>query len=114
MAAKIASIQQPDGSWHTSLLHPESFDVIETSGTGFYTYALLWGINNGTLDKKTYGPVVEKAWATLVSAIHPDGMLGYVQPIGWQPAPASAEGTAIFGVGAFLLAGSEMYEYVKK
>ncbi len=114
MAAKIASIQQPDGSWHTSLLNPAAFAVIETSGTGFYTYALLWGINNGTLDKNTYGPVVEKSWATLVSAIQPDGMLGYVQPIGWQPAPATAKSTAIFGVGAFLLAGSEMHKYVSK
>ena len=114
MAIKMASLQQPDGSWHTSLLDPTSFDVIETSGTGFYTYALLWGINNGTLNKKKFAPVVEKSWAALVSAVQPDGMLGYVQPIGWKPAPATKNSTAIFGVGAFLLAGSEMYKYVSK
>ena len=114
MAAKIASIQQPDGSWHTSLLDPASFDVIETSGTGFYTYALLWGLNNGTLDKATYEPVALKAWKILESAIQPNGMLGYVQPIGWKPAPATQSSTAIFGVGAFLLAGTEMYKYSAK
>ena len=114
MAAKIASIQQPDGSWHTSLLDPARFDVIETSGTGFYTYAILWGLNNGILDKATYSPVAVKAWKALESAIQPNGMLGYVQPIGWQPAAATKESTAIFGVGAFLLAGTEMYKYTKK
>lgn len=114
MAAKIASIQQADGSWHTSLLDSSRFDVVETSGTGFYTYALLWGINNGILDKETYAPRAIKAWKTLESSIQPDGMLGYVQPIGWQPAPATANSTAIFGVGAFLLAGTEMYNYLKK
>lgn len=61
MAAKIASIQQADGSWHSSLLDPESYPVKETSGTGFYTYAILWGLNNGILDKKTYWPVIEKS-----------------------------------------------------
>lgn len=40
-------------------------------------------------------------------------MLGYVQPIGWQPAPAKANSTAIFGVGSFLLASTEMYKYLK-
>lgn len=114
MAAKIASLQQPDGSWHTSLLDPASYPLKETSGTGFYTYALLWGLNNGILKKAEYGTVVEKAWAALVTSVHPDGMLGYVQPIGWKPEPASPNSTAIFGVGAFLLAGSEMYQFAKK
>ena len=33
----------------------------ETSGTAFFTYGLLWGMNNGFLDKATYQPVVEKS-----------------------------------------------------
>jgi rhamnogalacturonyl hydrolase YesR len=79
MEAKIATIQQPDGSWHASLLDPESYPVKETSGTGFYCYSILWGLNHGLLDQKTYWPVVKKAWAALTSSVHPDGMLGYVQ-----------------------------------
>jgi rhamnogalacturonyl hydrolase YesR len=113
MSAKMASIQQPDGSWHTSLLDPKSYPLKETSGTAFYTYALLWGLNNGILDKETYWPVVKKSWSALATAVQPDGLLGYVQPIGWQPAPASKNSTASFGTGAFLLAGSEIYKYIK-
>ncbi|TCC88806.1 glycoside hydrolase family 88 protein [Pedobacter frigiditerrae] len=114
MAEKIVSLQQADGSWHTSLLDPASYPLKETSGTAFYTYALLWGLNNGILDKSKYWPVVMKSWGVLVSAIHPNGMLGYVQPIGWQPEPATPKSTAVFGVGAFLLAGAELYKYIDK
>jgi unsaturated rhamnogalacturonyl hydrolase len=112
MAAKIASLQQPDGSWHASLLDPDSYPVKETSGTGFYTYALLWGLNNGTLDKATYWPVVKKAWKALSACVHPDGMLGYVQPIGAAPDKVDENSTVIYGVGAFLLTGTQLYKYM--
>src|SRR4029077_5571173 len=51
IAAKIASLQQPDGLWRASLLDPESYPLKETSGSGFYTFALTWGINHGLLDR---------------------------------------------------------------
>ena len=113
MAAKIASIQQPDGSWHASLLDPASYPIKEMSGTGFYCYGLMWGINNGLLDKNEYWPVIEKAWQVLTASVHEDGMLGYVQPIGASPDKVDANSTEIYGVGSFLLAGSEMYKYLK-
>jgi len=113
MAARIAALQQPDGSWHASLLDPASYPVKEASGTGFYAYALLWGLNNGTLDKKTYWPVVQKAWASLVDCVHPDGMLGYVQPIGAAPDKVNENSTEIYGVGSFLLTGSQLYKYME-
>ncbi|MDP9081835.1 MAG: glycoside hydrolase family 88 protein [Bacteroidota bacterium] len=112
MAARIATLQQPDGSWHASLLDPESYPVKETSGTGFYCYALVWGLNHNLLDKKTYWPVVKKAWAALTSSVHPDGMLGYVQRIGDSPDMVTENSTEVYGVGAFLLTGSELYKYV--
>jgi rhamnogalacturonyl hydrolase YesR len=112
MAAKIASIQQPDGSWHASLLDPESYPIKEMSGTGFYTYGLTWGLNNKLLNKKTYWPVVEKAWKALNGSVHTDGMLGYIQPIGAAPGAVDENSTEIYGVGAFLLAGGELYKYV--
>jgi unsaturated rhamnogalacturonyl hydrolase len=112
MAARIATLQQPDGAWHASLLDPASYPVKEASGTGFYTYALLWGLNNHLLDKKTYWPVVEKAWVALNSCVQPDGMLGYVQKIGAAPDKVSQTSTEIYGVGAFLLAGSQLYKYL--
>ena len=114
MASRIAALQQPDGSWHASLLDPASYPIKETSGTGFFTYALLWGLNNGTLDRKTYWPVVQKAWASLSAAVHPDGMLGYVQHVGAAPDKVDENSTEIYGVGAFLLTGTQLYKYVEK
>ncbi|MCU7552862.1 glycoside hydrolase family 88 protein [Chitinophagaceae bacterium LB-8] len=108
MSAKIASIQQPDGSWHASLLDPDTYPIKETSGTGFFCYALTWGINQGILPYKKYAPVVVKAWNALTTSIHPNGKLGYVQAIGAAPDKVGYEDTDVYGVGAFLLAGSEM------
>jgi len=109
MAEKIVSIQQEDGLWRSSLLDPESYPGGEASGSGFYTYALAWGINNGILDKEKYLPAVNKAWVGLNSLIQPDGRVGWVQPIGADPRKNfSAESYEVYGTGAFLLAGSEV------
>lgn len=109
MAAKVASLQQADGLWRSSLLDPSSYPGGEASGSGFYCYALAWGINNGILDKVTYLPVVEKAWVGLNSLIQPDGHVGWCQPIGADPRKNfNAESWEVYGTGAFLLAGSEV------
>jgi unsaturated rhamnogalacturonyl hydrolase len=114
MVAKIASIQQADGSWHTSLLDPDSYPTKETSGTGFYCYAILWGLNNGVIKKADYWPVAQKAWAALTSSVEPNGMLGSVQQIAGAPTNIAASSTEVYAVGSFLLAGSEMYKYLDK
>lgn len=114
MVSRVAGLQQPDGSWHASLLDPASFPVKEMSGTGFFCYAIAWGLNHGVLKKQQYLPVVEKSWKAMVSAVHEDGMLGYVQPIGASPDAVNAGSTEVYGVGAFLLAGTQLYEYMKK
>ncbi|MCL1822358.1 MAG: glycoside hydrolase family 88 protein [Prolixibacteraceae bacterium] len=109
MAARIASLQQPDGLWRASLLDPDSYPGGEASGSGFFCYALAWGINNGLLDKSTYLPVVRKAWIGLNLLIQPSGGMGWVQPIGADPRKNfSAESWEVYGTGAFLLAGSEV------
>ncbi|KAF0238398.1 MAG: glycoside hydrolase family [Prolixibacteraceae bacterium] len=109
MAEKIITLQQADGLWRSSLLDPGSYPGGEASGTGFYTYALAWGINNGILDKSTYLPVVEKAWVGLNGLIQPDGYMGWTQPIGADPKKNfTAESWEVYGTGAFLLAGSEV------
>ncbi|WP_460544547.1 glycoside hydrolase family 88/105 protein [Echinicola sediminis] len=113
MAKRINALQQKDGLWRTSLLNPESFDHGEVSGSGFFTYALAWGINNGYLDKEDYLPVVKKAWKALVKCQHKDGMVGWVQNIGASPEPASVDSWQNFGTGAFLLAGSEVLKLQK-
>ena len=91
---------------------PEDHPGPETSGTAFFTYALAWGVGRGHLDRDTFGPVVERAWLGMVEhALHESGRLGYVQDVGVEPAssqPVTYDSTADFGVGAFLLAGSEV------
>jgi unsaturated rhamnogalacturonyl hydrolase len=113
MAAKIASLQQADGMWRASLLDPASYPGKETSGTGFYCYALTWGINNKLLDKATYYPVVERSWMALNECVHPNGKLGFVQRIADKPGVTSYEDTDAFGVGGFLLSGNEILKMKK-
>jgi len=109
MAEKIASLQQNDGLWRASLLDPDSYPGGEASGSGFYTYALAYGINNGLLSKEKYLPVVQKAWKGMNSLIQPDGHIGWCQPIGADPRKNfSSDSWEVYGTGAFLLAGSEV------
>ncbi len=115
MAERIVSLQQKDGLWRSSLLDPAAYPGGEASGSGFYTYALAWGINNGILDKEKYLPAVEKAWVGLNGLIQPDGHVGWCQPIGADPRKNfSADSWEVYGTGAFLLAGSEVIKLDRK
>lgn len=114
MSARILELQPEDGLWRTSLLAPESYDHGEVSGSGFYTFALAWGINNGLLDGAVYQPAVAKAWAALRQCQHTNGMVGWVQNIGASPAPANIDSWQNYGTGAFLLAGSEVMKLENK
>lgn len=109
MAATILACQQADGLWRASLLDPASYPLQETSGSGFYTYALAWGANQGLLDRAACEPAARKAWAALVACVQADGKLTHVQPIGADPKAFAADSTEVYGTGAFLLAGSEVY-----
>jgi rhamnogalacturonyl hydrolase YesR len=84
MAEKIAAVQGADGYWRSSLL-----------------------------DRARYEPAVSRGWSAVVKAVHPDGMLGWVQRIGDRPGATSAETTEVYGVGALLLAGSEVFTLAK-
>lgn len=78
LCRRIAPLQNKDGFWHASLLDPASYPSPETSCSGFFVYALAYGINEGLLPKEEFMPVVEKGWQALVSAVGEDGKLGYV------------------------------------
>lgn len=109
MANRIVELQQADGLWRSSLLDPAAYPGGESSGTGFFTYALTWGINNKLLDRKKFTPVVRKAWTGLNTLIHPDGKVGWTQPIGADPRRNfTADSWEVYGAGAYLLAGSEI------
>lgn len=110
MAAKLIEIQTPEGHWAMSLLGQKYYPTPETSGSSFYTYGLAWGINKGILKKEKYEPAVKKGWNAMVSHVTDDGMLGYVQPIGAAPGKAWADKSEVYGTGAFLSAGSEVYK----
>ncbi len=111
MARRIKELQPEDGLWRVSLLYPEGYDHGEVSGSGFFTYALAWGINNGLLNEEEYKPAVMKAWSSLRKCQHDDGMVGWVQNIGDAPKPANEYSWQNFGTGAFLLAGSEVIKF---
>jgi rhamnogalacturonyl hydrolase YesR len=117
MAAALIPIQREDGFWNVSLHDPTHFGGKETSGTALFTYGFAWGINHGILDKKTYMPIIAKAWNVMVKeSVHKDGFLGFVQGTGKEPKdgqPVSYTSKPDFedyGLGCFLLAGSEVYK----
>ena len=116
LAEGVARVQRPGGYWSRSMLCEDDAPGPETSGTAFFTYGMLWGVNNGYLDKATYAPVIEKAWKYLSeTALQPDGSIGFVQPIGEKPDPTKtvdAHSQAPFGTGAWLLAACEMVRYL--
>lgn len=116
MSEALIKIQREDGTWNVSLHDPSHFGGMEMSGTAMFVYGMAWGINQGHLDKATYLPVVEKAWQAITKdCLHPNGFLGYVQGTGKEPKdgqPVSYNSKPDFedyGLGAFLVAGKEMY-----
>jgi len=113
MSARIAALQQPDGLWKTGLLDPDSYPMAEVSGSAFFTYAMAWGVNHGLLDAKTFRPVVQRSWAGMISHIYASGRLGSIQPVGAAPDAFAPSSSYVFGVGGFLLAGSELDKMVK-
>ena len=113
LATRVAGLQHPDGFWHASLLDPASYPSPETSCTTFIVYSIAYGINEGLLDKEIYLPVMIKGWNALVSAVEPNGKLGYVQQIGADPKKVTRDMTEVYGVGAFLMAGNEIYKMAR-
>lgn len=107
MASRLKELQKPDGYWSPSLLAPEGSPP-ESSGTGFYTYGIAWGINNGLLPRAEYEQSARRGWAALQRAIQPDGRLGYVQQVSDRPEKVEAGDTQYYGVGAFLLAATQI------
>lgn len=118
LADAVVASQQPEGYWTRSMLDPEHAPGPETSGTAFFTYGLLWGINNGYLNDPKYLASAQKGWNYLRNkALQKDGSVGYVQPIGEKAIPGQvvdAKSTSDFGVGAFLLAACEYVRMLEK
>ena len=120
MMNAVAKLQRADGYWNVSLHDSTNFGGKELTGTSLFVYGMAWGINNSILDKKKYLPVVINAWDAIAKqSVHENGFLGYVQGTGKEPKesqPVSYDRKPDFedfGLGCFLLAGSEVYKLKK-
>jgi unsaturated rhamnogalacturonyl hydrolase len=117
MSKSILACQRDDGFWNVSLHDAGNFGGKETTGTSLFVYGMAWGIRNGILSEKIFLPAVTKAWNALTKeAVHENGALGYVQGTGKEPKdgqPVTFDKIPDFedyGLGCFLLAGSEVYK----
>jgi unsaturated rhamnogalacturonyl hydrolase len=117
MAKALKEVQREDGCWNVSLHDPDHFGGKENTGTSLFVYGMAWGINHGILNRQDFLPVVTKAWNALSNdCLHENGFLGYVQGTGKQPSDSqpvtydSMPDFEDFGLGCFLLAGSEVYK----
>lgn len=112
LVTALRPIQRSDGFWNVNLGDPQHLPGPETSGTAFFTFGTAYAVKTGLVAASTYLPVAARAWNGMVAtAVHPDGFLGYVQKVGDRPEssqPVTYDSTADFGVGGFLLAGSEL------
>jgi len=117
LSKALLKVQREDGFWNVSLHDPGNFGGPESSGTAFFVYGMAWGINHGYLKKGKYLPSVVKGWNALCEkALHANGFIGYMQGTGKEPASGQPVGYDTmpnfedYGLGAFLLAGSEVFK----
>ena len=117
MSVALLKIQRPDGLWTVSLHDPNNYGGKEITGTSLFVYGFAWGVRKGILDRNTYVPALTKAWNAMVKdALHPNGFLGYVQGTGKEPKDGqpvtytSMPDFEDYGLGCFLLAGTEVYK----
>jgi len=114
MSTALMALQRPDGLWSAGLLDPVGHPMPETSGSSLIAYGITYGINEGLLDRKIFEPCVKRAWEGIVSHIYDDGRLGAVQPVADSPGMFKPTSSYVYGVGAFLLAGSEIYKLAEE
>jgi rhamnogalacturonyl hydrolase YesR len=112
MCEKVKTLQRSDGAWGPNLLDQKNPDLPEMSGTAFFCYAFMWGVNNGLLDEADYLPRVKRAWAAMCRSVDGEGRLGWVQPVGERPERGfGADSTETYAAGGFLLAASEIRKH---
>lgn len=117
MMKALPPLQRSDGYWNVSLHDPTNFGGKELTGTALFIYGMAWGVNQGLLDGKVYKPIITKAWTAMATeSVHPNGFLGYVQGTGKEPKDGqpvtynSKPDFEDYGLGCFLLAGTELYK----
>lgn len=121
MTKALLKCQQPDGYWYASLADAQDFGGKELTGTSLFIYGMAWGVRKGYLPAKKYNPIIFSTWSAMVKdCLHPDGVLGYVQGTGKQPSdsqPVAYDTVPDFddyGLGCFLLCGTEIVKLLNK
>lgn len=121
MTKALLACQREDGFWNVSLHDETNYGGVELSGTALFIYGMSWGVRHGYLSAKKYEPVIYRTWEAMVkTCLHPDGFLGYVQGTGKQPSdsqPVTYDKEPDFddyGLGCFLLCGSEVVRLIAK
>ena len=113
MSEKVKALQRADGAWSPNLLDGRDPDLPEMSATALFCFALAWGVNDGLLDEAEYLPCVRRAWGALCRAVAEEGRLGWVQQAAVGPSGHfGADSTALYAVGGYLLAATEIRKYV--
>jgi unsaturated rhamnogalacturonyl hydrolase len=107
----ISRYQSENGLWHQLLDKVDSY--LETSCSAMFTYTIVRAVNKGYIDKR-YSSIAVKGWEGILSKIQSDGQIeGVCTGTGVsdnlvdyynRPAPLND----IHGIGAVLLAGSEI------
>lgn len=118
MLTSLKGRVRADGTWDCSLDDPKDFGGMEVTGTSLFVYGMAWAVRKGYVSADEYMPVITKAWNVMVKeAVHQDdGMLGFQQGTGKEP--KESQPTLYdkipdfddFGIGCFLLCGSEVYK----
>lgn len=117
MLNALAPLQRNDGFWNVSLKDSSHFGGKETSGTALFVYGYAWAYSNHLSKSKSFRNIAEKGWrAILKDALHENGFLGFVQGTGKEPKDGqpvnynSVPDFEDYGLGCFLLAGTEIYK----
>lgn len=117
MLSALLPLQRTDGYWNVSLTDETDFGGKELTGTALFIYGMAWAINTGLVKAKTYNASILKAWdAMKTECLHQDGFLGFVQGTGKEPKDGqpvtytSKPDFEDYGLGCFLLAGTEIYK----
>jgi rhamnogalacturonyl hydrolase YesR len=74
--AAMLKHQDEMGMWHQVVDSPESYR--EFTVTCMTTFAIVRGLREGWLDKKTYEPAAQQAWQAIKRRVGPDGQLSDV------------------------------------
>jgi rhamnogalacturonyl hydrolase YesR len=110
MAARLKTLQRPDGAWSSSLLEASTSSSPESSGTGFLVFGMAWGVQSGVLARADYEAAIRAGWAALLRTVDADGRVGFVQQVGDRPESALASDSQFYGSAAFVMAAVAVHD----